>query len=542
VSLLESPPVITAAVAQARRNFESNSSALAAAQPWLRIQIESAEPAVTWLFGRDGFLTAHDQSGRWLAGCSLPMRAGQLMMKRLTVNGTVACLLAPSHAGQIAAALEKLTPQQAVIVLQPDAGLFQIMLRCCDFSEAIQSNRLWFAVGEQWGDRLGAIFENRPGLLTPCQFIRTLATDEDLMQQLIPPAERIFQAANESRTHRLTALMVAPPRQRDRRSMLIVAGSHFRLWDDAGPALVQSLSHSDWSIAHCDPDDPAQTSAVGLALAADGRDAVVLPHRSRSDLPGVFRKQTRVLSWITQPRIPAFDADSPHDGLLLADDVWLPLATSAGWPRDRVTLAAWPAITFPTAPEKSLALIANTRTLETPTTTLDLSSHHVLWDMIRSDLLADPFSIGTDVHSFIDRRLAKLQISDEGFDRDRFINDLIVPAYQQGLVKLLANAKLPIQIFGTGWNDVPALRSFWRGEVSTRQSLAAAVVSASVLLYAWPLRYRHQIDAMGRPVLTPHLGRPTEFIRDARRLLSEAAAPPKALPFLSLDQLEPLLS
>jgi hypothetical protein len=541
VNLVETLPTITAAGAQAQRNFNANARAISECQPWMTAQIHPQELAVTWLFGRDGFLTGHDENGQWLSGCSLPLRAGQMMMKQLAVNGVVGCLLAPSHAAQITAALEKLTPEQAIIVIQPDAEVFQIMLRCCDLSEAIRLNRLWFAVGPQWLKALEVIFENRPGLLTPCQFIRTLATDENLMQQLIPPAERVFQSVNEARALRLEQVMNRS-NARDPKSILIVAGSHFRLWEDSGNTLIESLSHGDWKIDHCDPDDPAQTSAIGLAVAAAGRQAVILPHRSRREMPGVFGKETRVLTWITQPHIPGFDPEHPHDGLMLADGTWMPLAVAAGWPGERVIIASWPIVAAPPAPEKCLAMIAHTRSLETPVTTLELSSHHVLWEMIRTDLLADPFALGTDIHSFLNRRMAKLKISEEGLDRDRFINELVVPAYQQGLLKLLVDANIPIKLFGRGWGEFPRMSEFWQGEIKTRESLLSAIASVSALIYAWPLRYRHAIDALLRPILTPTANRANSWIRDARRILNEPPAASRSLPSLSFEQLEPLLN
>ena len=535
----------TAASAQAIRNWAANVEALAVSQSSVIDAVGSSKPSVTWVFGRDGFLTAHDPGGQWWAGCSLPKRAGLTLLKKLSIHGVVGGLLAPSHAGQVAAALEKLSPQQAAIVIQPDIESMRVMLRCCDFSQAIGHGRLWFAIGGDWAGMLGEIFAAQPGLPTPSQFIRTLATSEELIQEIIPVAEGVFRKSNEGRAARIAQLQFPLPltlspgvpgaRETDTR-ILLVAGSHFRLWDDAGAALLSTGGGHT-----LDPDDPSQASALGLALAAVDCEAVVIPHRSRADLREVLPHSMPVISWIVQPRIPAFDAEYPRDALLLADEAWLPLAQAAGWPADRLRLAGWPGIDLPPASEKCLAMIADTFSLETPVTALESSSHHVLWEMIRADLAADPFALGTDVIGFIHRRMAKLGISEEGFDRSLFIDKLIVPAYQQGLARLLLDAGLPLKLFGDGWDELPRLRSLWQGPVVSREQFQGAVRGASALVYAWPMRYSHEIDAMNRPVLSPGVRRAENWVRDARRMLSEAPGKQDRGEVLSLEQIESLL-
>lgn len=480
--------------------------------------------SVTWVFGRDGFLTAKDQDERWWAGCSLPKRAAETMLKKLEVRGAVGCLLAPTHAGQVMTALEKLSARQAVVVVQPDAGEMGVMLGCRDFSEEIRRNRLWFVAGHQWPSMMTELFAKRPGLSTPCQFIRTPATGDEVVQQLIPMAEKVFGECNDIRAVRISGCREIPSAKADSsKRILLIAASHFRLWDDAGAALLSAFG--DGSVRHLDPDDPAQSSALGLALAAQDCDAVVVPNRSRGELPDVLPLATPVVSWITQPRIPAFDGRHAKDALLLADEAWVAVAQGMGWPRDRVQVAGWPTMELPPAGEKCLALIADTRTLETPVTKLDASSHHVLWELIRRDLAADPFSVGPDVNGFIDRRMAKLGISEEGFDRGMFIEKLVAPAYQQGLAKVLLDAGLPIKLFGEGWDEAAGFMGAWNGVVRTREAFTEAVRGASVLIYPWPARSRQQIDAFGRTVVFAKIPRTENWVREARAALSSSSSP-----------------
>ena len=576
MTALESPQVNTAASVQAGQNWDANLAALAVSQSYIVEAADSPALNLTWLFGRDGFLTAQDSLGQWWAGCSLPKRAGTTMLKKLDLRGVVGCLLAPTHAGQVTAALETLATHQAVIVVHPDTESIRVLLGCCDYSADIARHRLWFAIGEQWPEMMGRLLREQPGLSTPCQFIRTPATDEDLIQTLIPMAEKVFNECNAARSIQLSELASGSPppgvpggRVRVRgnfsqvrveqsgeektphpspppgvpgggdrngilrvgQSVLVLAASHFRLWDDAGDALSSAMRSTD--INHLDPDDPAQSSALGLALAGQHRDAVIVPNRSRAELPAVFSASTSVLTWITQPRIPAYDGKHPNDGLLLADDTWLTAATSLGWPLNRLKIAGWPNLPSAPSAEKSLALIADTFTLDTPVKALDSSSHHVLWEVIRSDLNSDPFAIGTDVIGFIHRRMTKLGISQEGFNEPMFINRLVIPAYQQGLARLLLDAGLPLKLFGRGWDLLPRLSAAWRGEVRTREEFRGAVNGASVLMYPWPTRVRHEIDAMGRPVLSPNLRRAESWVRDAKAILNGCR---ETLPFPPISQ------
>lgn len=522
MAVIESAEIVTAGSHQAQENWDANLAALAIWQPSVVVEaVDSPAANLVWVFGRDGYLTAKDPLGRWWAGCSLPKRAGMTMLKKLDLRGVVGCLLAPTHAGQVTAALDKILPRQAIVVIHPDLESVRVLLGCCDFSAEIARHRLWFAVGESWPMMLSQLFADQPGLATPCQFIRTPATNDDLIQKLIPIAERAFNECNADRAMQLgrMASEASSISVRSRR-LLVLAGSHFRLWDDAGATLLAATHGSDEETIHLDPDNPAQASALGLALASQGCGGVVVPNRSRSELPAVLPSSISVCTWVTQPRLPAFDVNHSNDGLLLADETWMDAAKSLGWPENRLKIAGWPIVPASPGPEKSLALIADTFTLETPVKALESSSHHVLWELIRADLSSDPFSMGTDVAGFIHRRMAKLGISQEGLDESMFIDKLVMPAYQQGLARLLLEAGLPLKVFGKGWDALPRLGSVWGGRVDTREQFRVAAQSASVLIYPWPNRVRHEIDAMGRTVLFPNVRRRESWVRDAKASLN----------------------
>jgi hypothetical protein len=545
VTLLDEEPVATtAAGAQAERNRQANLAALEGTQPWLVECLAEAalDDARTWIFGRDGFLTTVDATGRWFGGCSLPKRAGAAMLRRLELRGVVGCLLAPTHAGQVAAALEKLTSPQAVLVVQPDLTDLGVMLACADFSEEIARHRLWLAGGLDWDSIVLRIFQAHPGLPTPTQFIRTVATAQEVVQGLIPRAEECFKRSNEARWWRVRELRDAREAAGSRLgceskedrpgdspalngSTLVVAPTHFRLWDDGGFTLRQAFVDAR---SHLDPDDPAEASAVGLALAAEPADAIVTLNKGRADLPDALPSGKPLVTWVTHPCIPAFDPACPQDGLLLGDEAWLPFARAAGWPEDRLRAASWPEMALPPPPNPAtLVLIADTTPLETPIKELDFSSHHVLWESIRHDLAHDPFCIGGDLDAFLARRRSALHIGMEGFDRTMFIERLIVPAWQQAVARLLLDAGLPLKLYGGGWDELPGLRDHWEGPVRTREQFLTAAGSATALVYPWPMRYRGAIDAVGRGVLWTASRDPRDWVRQARAMLREAPATPR---------------
>src|SRR5437868_4179329 len=72
--------------------------------------------------------------------------------------------LAPAHAAQIAVALGRLKPHQAVIALLPELAELSIALCCQNFSKDIAAHRLWFVAGENWREQLSQLLCNNPGL------------------------------------------------------------------------------------------------------------------------------------------------------------------------------------------------------------------------------------------------------------------------------------------------------------------------------------------------------------------------------------------
>ena len=525
----------TAAHHQAVRQWNANLRALNFAQPQLAASLSLMPDQVEWVFARDGALSAR-QSDQWLAGCSLPARAAQQMLSRLSLDGVVACMLAPAHAQQIHAALDRLAAAQAIIAVIPEIDDLRMALACGDFADDIQRHRLWLVAGGAWETQLESLLAEQPGLPTPTQFIRPTTVGEDVAQRIIGAAERIFSQATAQRacqsadwvarqtTRKTPAIRDAKP---SASRLLVVAPSHFRLWNNSGSSLAAILAgrFAGHDAVRLDVDDPAQASGLMLAKSAADCDALVTANLPRASFGAVVAAAMPIITWQTTPAIPAYSGDYPGDALLVADAAWLPVARAAGWPASRLAVAAWPTSPHAPVPIGALALIADTSGLQTPKSKLRLSSHHLLWEFIRDELLDNPFALGTNLDGYLAERRRKLGISPEGFDAAMFAGQLILPAYQQGLARRILAAGLPLRLWGNGWNELPELSSAWAGPAASAEQFAAAVAASSALVHPLPQHYAHEVDSLNRSVLRPDGRNWTPWISRTRQILAAPSCP-----------------
>jgi hypothetical protein len=203
-------------------------------------------------------------------------------------------------------------------------------------------------------------------------------------------------------------------------------------------------------------------------------------------------------------------------------------AVAAGWTTAHVHVGTWP-LQVPAEPpvEKRLAVLADTFSLATPADLDDFSSHRLLWETIRAELLSDPFKLPDDLHGFLKDRMSRASIAAEGFDRPRFIEKLIVPAYQQGLARALVAAGFPVRTYGLGWESDPTLAPYAGGDIESRGAFATAIASSSALVHVWPRKGTHPVEFTGRPVVRRTANKKETFLRDARLALAGHTTPPR---------------
>jgi len=521
-------PSDTLASRKARQFFDANLAVLATTQPeTARLLGEIIENQLTWLFARDGSLTARDECGRWWSGTSLPLRVGRTLLKTLELNCMVGCFLSPTSCGQIRAAMEKLAPWQSLLIVLPDATDAWVALHCDDFAAELIAGRLWLACGEHWARSLAEILKANPGLCLPQQYIRTALLSESDLATISGPANDVISIETARR-----ALAIAELRDRWRAPeridrTCVVTSSRFALWNLADSALAGVFDKEGENRILFDKDSPKSASPLALAMTMENCGAMVAADLFRSDLAGVVSNDAPWITWVTQPRVGAFDAAAAKDRLLLADAEWLDAANDAGWPADRLDIATWPSLKVDTPVSRGLpiAMIADADLSPPPECLNKFSSQLVLWEQIAIELLRDPLVLGPDIDAYLTSRMNRLDMDGEKIDRDLFQRQLILPAWRRGIVRLLNHSGLSVVVFGSGWNKSDEFKPIWRGEMESIDDLTRAVSTAAALIYPSPAVHAHPIDSFNRPILRP--ARSSEqMIRQARNLLAGRNVPP----------------
>jgi hypothetical protein len=520
---------LTTAAVAAGRNFRGNLLALEGRQPELAAAVAGDLPDAEWVLARDGSLTAR-VAGAWWSGCSLPRRTAQSLLEKMDLKAMVTCFLSPTHAGQVRVTLDRLSGVQALIAVAPDVADLRLMLCCESFENEIRAGRFWFAWGESWDAELERLLSEQDGLPTPGQFVRTTLVEAERIDAMIRVAQAVFSREINRRADAVRSLFADSASVEAGRICVIAPGT-FRLWDDAGSVLRDVAGESGWGVI--DPDDPCRASPVAFARAAAGCGVVVVSNVGRADLPAGLPARTKVISWLTGPRIPQFVGESGGDQLLVVDERARKSAIAAGWPADRVAIAGWPRRQHDSG-GRGLGVIADTVALAMPE--FGLSSHKVLWESIAREIAQDPFAVGQDPAAYLARWLSGVGIAQETVDRAVFLQQLIQPAYEQGLVRWLIAAGVTLRLFGGGWGAIEEFAAHHAGEIGDRAQLAKAVGSCAALVHVWPTNAAHPIDAAGRPVLRRGSKGKAMWLTEAKRLAKgEGRIGPAEGPEMSAD-------
>jgi len=508
----------TAASQAAERYLHQNRAALSETQPLLAPG--DVEPDGDWTFGRDGYLTRRDHQQRWLTGCSLPLRAAQEVLRKLDCNGPVACFLAPAHAAQLRIALQSLAPEQAIIAIVPEAADLPIFFSCDDFSRDLRAHRLWMVAGESWQSDLHRLLLEQPGLAIPTQYIRLPATAQEVNDALIAHAQPIFSQVT---SHRAAAIgnMQSSADIGDRRELCAALPTRFRLWNDLPCAVGRCIDAGGSQWMTVDLDDPAASAPMNIAQKAHDCGALLTIDTMRADSPGILHPDLPWISLLTLPRVAPFSSSGRRDCLLVTEEKIRAAAIAAGWPEEKLWLCDFPPSHPPDdrIPE-AFAIIENTAPLHAPQDLAEFSSHLVLWRTIAAALSADPFALGADVLKYLEQQARQLDIAPENLDRVRFVRDLILPAYAQGIARALLRAKLPIKLFGKGWDRIDELAEHAAGAIATRTEFDAVISQPLALVHVWPWSGRHPVDAQGKRVLRAGNGPLPQFLSTARKLLT----------------------
>ena len=534
------PAAASRAADATRANLQANLRELTRTQPRLIATIENTPLDPEPVYARDGSLTAFGPDGRWWHDCSVPLRAAEAMLATLDVKGRVACMLAPTLGAQVRVALDRMRPDQALVALCPDAADVRVMVESHDFSAGLIAHRLWFAWGDDWVEQLRCLFDERPGLATPAQFVRLPTTAAEDVERMVPAAQAVFAEVNAGRAREVNSRRGAwHPPTAPRPRLCVIAPSHFRLWDDAGASLADALRADEGGadradVAVFDPDDPTCSSALALLQSAGDCHAVCAADTSRVDLPGVVPDHMPWVTWVTRPMsIPPVDSAGRADVLVLADPTWQRSAQDAGWPAERVSTGGWPVA--PAAIDSSpqvLGVITDTLAVAMPEALGEFSSHQLLWTDIAAELAADPFSMRDNSASYLERQMKRRGVSADGFDSALFLDRLIFPTYVQAVVRFLIREKVPVRLFGRGWDETHEFREHAAGPVTSRAAFLRIREEIAAVVDVSPPPGGHPLHRLGLPVVRADSAR--ELIAQARRALAGDATAPQPIERISL--------
>jgi hypothetical protein len=517
-----SAPTFQTNAAQAAASvLEANMQALRTRQPDAAAAVGNVRlDGLTWLYGRDGCLTAQSADGKWWGGSSLPLQVGRALMKSLEMVGSVGCFLAPATAGQIRAALEIIENNQALIVVMPDPVSAAVAMHCEPMAEEFASGRLSLVAGSDWATQLTALLQSSPGLCVPQQYLRTGLLPEEELSAMANACNPIFSAEIGRRTER--AADIRGRWKSGASKICVVAGQRFSLWDLAGTALAKALAAPGEEIILIDSQQPLSGSPLAIAIAAETCGGLVAADLFRSDLPGVLPDDLPWITWATKPRFAAPAAASPHDQVMLADESWRSAALAAGWTDRNISIATWPMLfeLAPPRPGAAVAVIADVAMIEKPRRIADFSSQATLWDSVAQELLNDPLVLGKDIDAYFSSRLAQLSIPDSSVDRDLFRRKLILPNWYRGIARMLLKNDVPLAVFGDGWDQAgEEFSACWGGPIESMEQLNRAVQSAGAIIHPSPAAGTHPASALGRPVITVS-GRAQAVLRQSTQALS----------------------
>jgi hypothetical protein len=278
-----------------------------------------------------------------------------------------------------------------------------------------------------------------------------------------------------------------------------------------------------------DPDQPENSAPLGLSLAVRDCDAIVAANVARADAQGIVPEDKAWITWVTRPIIPAYSG-AKRDSLLLADESWTQTARQAGWPEKHLAVAAWPLIFSRMAPSRRnyLAMISDTASVVAEPDHFELSSHALLWETIRQQLSKNPFDLREDPGQYLMRWLERCKVARDGLDAKAFIEELIIPTYQQSIVKLLVQDGVAIRCFGAGWEQIESFAAQAGGKISDMDQMEEAIGGAAALIHASPMTFAHPIEAMGRVVVSTACSNEKAFVGDALRGVRGELSPPRS--------------
>jgi hypothetical protein len=492
----------TRAVTLARTNLAANRAAIQSIYPRLLASLPEELPEMEWLFARDGSLSARTPDRRWIADCTVPQRVARRSLGQVEMTGVVSCLLAPSHAQEIVAALDRLAAHQGLLFVQPSESSFALSMACHDFSDAIRSKRLFPVVGPAWEREFDRLYAQFPALAPPAIMIRLPLAAQWLLDRITPAMDRLVQAQLHRHAiglQRGAARLISTSAS----GLLVVGNGRVSMMNDAGASLL-ALAAKDRTTMPLDTGECVNAASLAIAQSALQCDAntILAADIGRTDLPTLAPSGVSWVTWCTHGRVPRFDAKAgPQDRLLLIHPSLQPAALAVGWPASHVSIATDPRQDRPAASDARPTLFFDLTAIEVPSHINDYSSHRLLWDRIAHEIGKDPFAHRAPVVEYVRTIGQSLGIDRDALPLDAILHRLIEPLLAKSIATHLHAAGHRFWIVGSGWDALPELATHVRCPVVDSHTWDDALRHANAIFDTWPASPYHRSRYLGRPVV-----------------------------------------
>ncbi|MEL7240194.1 MAG: hypothetical protein AAGK78_15155, partial [Planctomycetota bacterium] len=287
-------PVATTSTAAdaAARHWNRNHAALPSR--WQDRLGDEVPCDAAWVFGRDGSLTARDETGCWRTGTGLPRRVAQAICAQADVARPTLCLLAPPHGQHVRVMLDRSGPTRGLLVVFAGLHDLKFALHTCDFADELATGRLQIAIAGTVAEDVSALVEQVPGFTLPMTIFRPGDAHEGAAA-LTQVVQQALAEAQQDVGRRLEAASRPPVAEAG--PNVVLGGGAFRLWDTPATDLATACDAD-----LLDTDRPTTASMLYVAEHVGKAGRVVTADVLRTDLGEWANPELPWVTWLTKAR------------------------------------------------------------------------------------------------------------------------------------------------------------------------------------------------------------------------------------------------
>ena len=227
-----------------------------------------------------------------------------------------------------------------------------------------------------------------------------------------------------------------------------------------------------------------ESSPLGLMMKLNGSRGLFVLRLTRADMPFV-PGDFPIATWVLKDPIPRGDGNLA-DLLVVGAEAMKKRALEMGWRRVEVGSCGVEKIA---GAGHGVFVYGGTRWKPAGEREFVHSSHRLLYEAIGAELSERPFNLTADVGEFLGVRAKKLDVRMEDLDLRVFVDEMIFPAYTQGLTAFLKSQGVEVVEVG--------------GEMESWEQWDRAMAKARVVVNARPYDAGTALEYGGRAVVNP---------------------------------------